>query len=285
MSTTKKPPQTYNATLIANKRRVQAPDSTEDVRELVIEVGQPRFQCFAGQSIGVVLPPDPNAQESFHLRWYSIADIPAVDDQKRTSLVICVRRIVSAGPDGQTQRGWASNFLCDAEPGTSLQLTEPQGLPFPIPKEKDASIILIGAGTGVAPFRMFVKTIYRNHPDSGYSVRLFYGIQNGLDVLYANDPEKDLTQYFDKETFEAFKALSPPIHWADPITWDLAFSERGDELLKMMEQPNTYVYVAGRKDVGDKLDQFLASLKGSANQWALKKGEMKSAGRWTELLY
>lgn len=285
MSAKTTPPPTFPATITVNRQRMTGGGPAEELRELVIEMEQPGFRAEAGQSIGVVLPPDPSSQESFHLRWYSIADAPATDDRKRTNVTIYVRRIVATGPDGSQTRGWASNYLCDATPGMKLNVTAPHGIPFPLPKDKNATLILIGAGTGIAPFRMFVKTLYRKQPDRKGPVRLFYGTRNGLDVMYANDPEKDVMQYFDDETFKAFQALSPPPNWADPIAWDLAFSERGDELLKLLEQPGTSVYVAGREEIGRRLDQFFSALTGSANRWNMKKSEMKAAGRWTELLY
>lgn len=171
------------------------------------------------------------------------------------------------------------------QPGAKLNVAGPYGIPFPLPQEPDATLILIGTGTGIAPFRTFVKTLHRKHPDWQGVVRLFYGTRNGLDVLYANDPSADVTQYFDQETFDAFKALCPAPHWADPISWDMAYSERGNELLPLMDKPNTYVYLAGREEISHHLDNLFSKLLGSSNLWALKKSELRTAKRWAELLY
>ncbi|NIV46676.1 MAG: ferredoxin-NADP reductase, partial [Gammaproteobacteria bacterium] len=61
----------------------------------------------------------------------------------------------------------------------------------------------------------------------------------------------------------AFKALSPRPHWADPIAWDQAIAERGDELWKMLGEPKTYVYVAGLEPMRDQLDTVFSELAGS----------------------
>ena len=280
------PPKTVPAKVVVNKSRIKPSDESNEVRELVIEIDDPSFKCEAGQSIGVLAPVPSDSDEPFHLRWYSIADIPTKDHHGRPNLTLSVRRVIVDNRDtGRTEKGLASNYLCDLQPGDALEVAGPHGIPFPIPGDKTATLVLIGAGTGIAPFRSFIKTLYRQHPDWQGPVYLFYGTRNGLDVLYTNDPDADLTQYFDQETFEAFKVLSPKVNWADPISWDLAFSERGNELLEMMQKPNTYVYVAGREEIGRHLDSLFAKLLGSANQWQLQKQELKAAERWAEILY
>lgn len=280
------PPRSFPARLLANKPRSDLSDAQSEIRELVIEVDEPSFNCSAGQSIGVLAPVPAGSDEPFYLRWYSIADIPDRDDQRRQSVTICVRRIVTKDPTtGEEVRGHCSNYLCDLESGAELTVCGPKGIAFPIPSDQTANLILIGAGTGIAPFRSFIKTLHRQHPNWSGVVRLFYGTQTGLDVLYANDPSDDLKQYFDQETFAAFKALSPAPNWADPIAWDLAFSERGNELLALMDDSKTYVYVAGRQETRDHLDSLFGKLLGSANLWSLKKQALVAAGRWAELIY
>lgn len=277
---------TFPAVVTVNKARLGTPGEPDEVRELIIEVDHRAFQCEAGQSIGIFAPTPSGSDRDSHLRWYSVADIPSKDDHGRTSVSIFVRRIVVKNPDtGQMEKGRCSNYLCDAEPGDTLKATGPYGIPFAVPSDTDATIICIGTGTGIAPFRNFVKTIHRNQPDRKGPVYLFYGTRNGLDVLYTNNPQDDLVQYFDKDTFAAFNALSPSLNWSDPISWDMAYSERGNELLALMEKKNTHIYVAGRFEISQHLDELFAKLLGSNNAWALKKSDLRQQKRWAELLY
>ncbi len=100
-----------------------------------------------------------------------------------------------------------------------------------------------------------------------------------------NDKRDDFARYYDEETFEAFQALSPRPNWADPIAWDHAIEERSKEILSMLEEESTYVYVAGLVPIRDSLDKVFANMLGSADAWAKKKAELREAGRWVELLY
>jgi len=138
---------------------------------------------------------------------------------------------------------------------------------------------------GIAPFRAFVKHLHENVPDRIGRVWLFYGAKSGLEMLYMNDEKDDFQQYYDKETFQAFRALSPRPNWADPIAWDRAIEERGDELWKLLGDPKTYVYVAGLEKMRGELDKVFARLAGSKEKWERRKAELVAGKRWVELLY
>ena len=114
---------------------------------------------------------------------------------------------------------------------------------------------------------------------------LFHGASSGIELLYQNDERNDFAQYYDKETFEAFKALSPRPHWADPIGWDYAMEERGEQLWQLLGKPDTYIYVAGLEKVRDQLDNVLSNIAGSEERWARRKAELVAGRRWVELLY
>ena len=100
-----------------------------------------------------------------------------------------------------------------------------------------------------------------------------------------NDKRDDFGRYYDEETFEAIKALSPRPNWADPIAWDFAIEQRADEIWNMLTDDHTFVYVAGLKPIRDVLDELFGIMSGSANGWAKKKADLIEQGRWVELLY
>ncbi len=275
----------YRATLVSSER-ITPEESEEEVRELVLDVERPDFPYRVGQSIGVLAPGSPDFGTEHHFRLYSVADLPDTGDSGRPRIKLCVKRCSYIDSySGERYDGIASNYLCDLQPGQSLTITGPFGLPFEVPEELDANLILIGTGTGIAPFRAFVKHLYRNVPEWKGRVWLFYGARSGLEMLYMNDRKDDFTQYYDEETFEAFKVLSPRPNWADPIAWDQAIAERGDELWKMLGDAKTYVYVAGLEKMRAELDAVFAGLAGSKQRWSRRKAELMAGKRWVELLY
>jgi ferredoxin--NADP+ reductase len=275
----------FQAAVVSNQRITPATSEIE-VRELVLDVDRPDFEFNLGQSIGVMAPASPGFGHPHHFRLYSVADLPERGEAGKPRIRICVRRCSYIDEySGESFKGVASNFLCDLQPGDAFPITGPFGAPFEIPKEKDANLILIGSGTGIAPFRALVKYIYRDVADWEGRIWLFYGARSGLELLYMNDERDDFTQYYDAETFEAFKALSARPAWTDAIDWGEAIGERAGELWEMLGSPKTYVYVAGLEKMLAELDAVFAGLAGSAESWARRKAELMAGQRWVELVY
>jgi ferredoxin--NADP+ reductase len=100
-----------------------------------------------------------------------------------------------------------------------------------------------------------------------------------------NDERDDFSQYYDRTTFEAFRALSPRPSWADPIAWDYAIGRRADELWTMLGYPSSYVYVAGLEKMRGELDSVFDAVAGSKEAWTRRKAELMAGRRWVELLY
>jgi ferredoxin--NADP+ reductase len=261
------------------------PESDEEVREIVLDVeGAPGYSV--GQSIGVLAPGDEAFGGKEHLRLYSVADMPERSNGGHQRVRIAVKRVHYIDDySGERYEGRASSYLCSLDAGEDIKVTGPIGTPFQLPEERDANLILIGMGTGISPFRAYVKMLYKEHPEFEGAIRLFYGGKSGLELFYMNDERDDFAQYYDKSTFMAFKALSPRPHWADPIGWDYALKERGEELWNMLLDHKTYVYLAGRESIRDELDNVFATIAGSDEKWQRRKAELEAGGRWVELLY
>ncbi len=275
----------HEATVVSNTR-ITPEASPEEVRELVLDVDRSELPYAIGQSIGVLAPGAPEFGQEHHFRLYSVADLPERGESGQPRIKIAVRRCSHIDEySGEEFPGIASNFLCDLQPGQGFEFTGPFGLAFEVPEEHDANLILIGSGTGIAPFRAFVKHLYRDVPDWKGRVWLFYGARSGLELLYMNDEKDDFTQYYDEETFRAFRALSSRPGWTDRIDWHQAIEETGEELWEMLGEAKTYVYVAGLEKSMEELDAVFTKLAGSSQKWLRRKAELLAGRRWVELVY
>ena len=275
----------YDATVLSTEL-ITGEGADAEVRELVLEVDRDEFNFEIGQSIGVLVEGPQEFGANLRQRLYTVADTPSAKGDAKPQIRLVVRRCDYIDDySGEQYPGVNSNYICDRKPGDTLSITGPFGLPFKVPEDKKANLLLIGLGTGIAPFRAFVKHIYQDVGDWQGKVRLLHGARSGLELIYMNDKRDDFARYYDEETFEAFQALSPRPNWADPIAWDYAIEERSEEILGMLDDEHTYVYVAGLVKIRDALDKVFANMLGSVDSWTKKKAELKEAGRWVELLY
>lgn len=270
---------------VVKKTERLTPPDTEEVRELLLEVEQPEFDCKVDQSFGVLVKSTADFGNTFHHRLYSVADLPDRKNNK-TSIKMLVRRCSYVDDvNGELYKGIGSNYLCDRKVGDQITITGPFELPFKIPEDKTSTLILVGMGTGIAPFRAFVKHIYENVKDWKGQIRLFYGAKSGLELLYLNDKNGDLTNYYDKTTFKAFSALSPRPHWSDPIELDKAIVKHGEEIVDALSKNNTHIYVAGYEKVLGNLHRAFSEIMGSEDKWLSRKAELIAGKKWHEVIY
>ncbi|MCP4993309.1 MAG: oxidoreductase [Gammaproteobacteria bacterium] len=259
---------------------------TDEVRELKMVIDDPAFRVTAGQNIGVVVEGDKEFGGQPHVRRYSITNVHSRALEEDVEISILVRRCFYIDEiNGERYPGIASNFLCDAQPGQKLRLVGPYKSPFKIPASADANLLMIGTGTGIAPFRTFIQRIYQEGIDWKGQVRLFFGARDGMDLLYMNDHNNDLTNYYDEETFKAFNALSERPLSDEKEALEQSISAHVDEAWELLNQPNTHVYLAGLEKAAEATDKVMAKKAGSEQAWDDFKKQLQKEGRWSELLY
>ena len=271
---------------VLESERITPEDSDVEVRHILLEVDAAGFDYVEGQSIGILAPASGDFGTKDHLRLYSIASSREGEGGSRKQLAIAVRRCFYLDDfSGEQVKGVASNYLCDRRPGDKVRITGPYGGAFALPDDENINILMIGMGTGIAPFRAFIKRIYKENGAWKGTVRLFYGAKRGLELLYMNDLKNDFSNYYDEETFKAFEALSPRPALDAPVALDDAIEANGKEVWELIQNPLTNVYVAGMESVRETLAKAMGKIAGSDEVWRRVKEDLVSKGRWFELIY
>jgi ferredoxin--NADP+ reductase len=137
----------------------------------------------------------------------------------------------------------------------------------------------------VAPFRAFLRRIYEEQKGWKGKVRLYYGARTGTDLLYMNDLNSDLANYYDEKTFKAIQALRPNILGDEADAVGRGVEANASEVWKLVQDEKTCVYLAGMKKIVDSLDQAMAKAAGSAEAWQAVKQRLVQDRRWSELTY
>lgn len=262
------------------------PESTDEVRQIVLSINAPAFYFLEGQNIGVLTPGPHPYGNKLHHRYYTIANARKSPDGEGVELELLVRRCFYIDEvSGEQYPGEASNYLCNAQPGDKISITGPHRSPFRIPADKTSNLLMLGTGTGIAPFRAFLRRIYEAQQQWDGKVRLYYGARTGAEMLYMNDLNQDLATYYDQATFQAIKALSQGVLKDDSDALKHGIEGNAAEIWNLLQDPKTHVYLSGMKKIAAAFDASMAQMAGSDAQWEAIKQTLIDDKRWSELTY
>jgi ferredoxin-NADP reductase len=147
-------------------------DMTPQVKQFAFSrVDGEKLTFIPGQFINLYFPGTEKRQQ----RSYSIASIPG-----NTDLV----EIAIAYVEG----GLASETLWKMQPGDVLPAAGPVGRLVLKAEEQPKRYILVGTGTGIAPYRSMLPDLkHRLATDANLQVEILFGIRNEMDLFYAED--------------------------------------------------------------------------------------------------
>lgn len=273
---------TFQATVLSSIRIT--PASTAEVRQIVLGLKEPAFYFPEGQTIGVLVPgPHPFGNKTHH-RYYTIAATRETDTGSELELL--VRRCFYIDEvSGEKYPGPASNYLCDARQGEEITLTGPYRNAFMIPADKSSNLLMLGTGTGIAPFRAFLRRIYETEKGWQGKVRLFYGARTGMDMLYMNDHNNDLANYYDQATFQAIQSVSHGLLSDEGDALGHGITGQAAEIWQLVQDPKTHVYLAGMDKIEAVFEETMARAAGSAEAWETAKQRLMDEKRWSQLTY
>lgn len=157
---------------------------------------------------------------------------------------------------GRSRKGVASTFLADlAQPGQTLPVYIESNRNFKLPADPRAPIIMVGPGTGIAPFRAFIEQ--RQINDAPGRNWLFFGDRNFRnDFLYQRE-----WQRYVKDGVLSRIDLAFSRDTEEKVYVQHRMAEQGKALYEWLQE-GAYLYVCGdaeqmARDVNDTLHEIV----------------------------
>ncbi|MFU8908456.1 NADPH-dependent assimilatory sulfite reductase flavoprotein subunit [Proteus sp. DFP240708] len=210
--------------LVADKTKLQQYADKHPINEMVRQYcAQPTAQDF----VDILRPLTP--------RLYSIASSQQeVEDEVHLTL-----GVVRYDVNSRTYTGGASGFLADSlKEGDSVNVFIEKNAHFRLPEDNTAPVIMIGPGTGIAPFRSFMQQ--RENDAATGKNWLFFGNPHFVeDFLYQVE-----WQRYVKSGLLTHIDLAWSRDQAHKIYVQDKLRERGSEIWQWLQQ-GAYLYVCG----------------------------------------
>ncbi len=211
-------------------------------------------------------------------RLYSIASSPDANPDEAHLTVA----VVNYQKFGREHWGAASNFM--ATGAKRLQVHIEGNDNFRLPDDGDTPIIMIGAGTGIAPYRAFVEH-RREHADTGDNWLIFGERNFFTDFLYQSEWLKFRGEGYLRRLDLAFSRDG-----AQKVYVQHRIAERAREFYDWLER-GAHLYVCGdANSMADDVHEAILGVLRSANgcshdQAAARLDELRAAGRYQRDVY
>jgi sulfite reductase (NADPH) flavoprotein alpha-component len=214
-------------------------------------------------------------------RLYSVASSPRAHPGEAHLLVGAVRW----ASHGKTRGGVASTYFADRRKvGDPVRVYVKPNRHFRLPDDGNRPIIMIGAGTGVAPYRAFIEE--RVEAGAGGKSWLVFGERNYTnDFLYQTEWQEYLAEGALSRIDVAFSRDQPEKIYVQQRLW-----EARNDLLKWVDD-GAHIYVCGdekgmARDVDVMLARVLAeAARGDDEAGRAKLKELAKAGRYQRDVY
>ena len=266
---------------VAGNFRVTALGTDSDTHHIVLDFGATPFPVLEGQSIGI-LPPGVDARgRAHHARQYSIASPRDGERAGYNNVSLTVKR-VTVDYDGSAVRGVASNYVCDLKKGDEVRVIGPFGTSFLMPNHPGSNLIMICTGTGSAPMRAMTERRRRRVDlKEGGKLMLFFGARTQKELPYFG-PLMNLSKDFIDINFAFSRegASATGDGRAEKRYVQHALRERAPDVVSLLKDVNTYVYVCGLKGMEAGVLSAIQDICAvHALDWPALHIEMKKTGR------
>ncbi|MDP9122996.1 MAG: benzoyl-CoA 2,3-epoxidase subunit BoxA [Pseudomonadota bacterium] len=269
------PRQATTASVVGNFNCTEAGFASE-THHVVLDFGAMPFPVLEGQSIGIV-PPGFDANGRAHVaRQYSIASARNGERPGYNNLSLTVKR-VTEDHLGRPVRGVASNYVCDLQVGDTVQIIGPFGTSFLMPNHPKSNIVMICTGTGSAPMRAMTewrRRLRKTGKFEGGRLALFFGARTQQELPYFG-PLQSLPKDFIDINFAFSRVPGQPRRYVQDV-----MRERAPDLVELLKDPQTYVYVCGLKSMEEGVVLALRDIAEDAGlSWDALGSTLKREGR------
>jgi len=264
------------------------------VKHLKFDLSEGDLHYLEGQSIGIIPDGEDENGKPHKIRLYSIASTQHGDDVDDKTVSLCVRQLEYKDPEtGEPVKGVCSTFLCNLDVGQKVKITGPVGKEMLLADDPNANIVMMGTGTGIAPFRAYLWRMFKDkeqaaNPDYQFNGKawLIFGIPKTENILYKEELEEMQEKYPDN--FELTYAISREQKNSEGGRMYIQHrvAENAERLWQMVQQDNTYVYICGLKGMEDGIDEAMAAEAAKADvDWSEYRRTLKKAHRWNVETY
>ncbi|MDX2272562.1 MAG: ferredoxin--NADP(+) reductase [Cyanobacteriota bacterium] len=256
-------------------------------KHIILSLPDPNFRYVEGQSIGII-PPGTDAKGKPHKpRLYSIASTRYGDDGEGKTVSLSIKRAEYVDTTtGQPGVGVCSGFLTDAQVGDDVMITGPAGKTFLLPEDANATLILIATGTGIAPFRAFIKHLFEEDPSFTGNIWLFFGVPTSSTLLYHEDLERYRQLYGDRFRVDYAISREQKNDKGEKMYVQNRMAEYSHELWDLLQKPSTYTYICGLKGMEDGINAIMNPLAEAAGlEWSKFQKDLKKSDKWHEETY
>jgi benzoyl-CoA 2,3-dioxygenase component A len=263
------------ATVTGNYNCTEAGFESE-THHIVLDFGALPFPVLEGQSVAII-PPGVDANGRPHVaRQYSIASARNGERPGYNNLALTVKR-VTEDHQGQPVRGVCSNYVCDLKVGDTVQVIGPFGSSFLMPNHPKSNIVMICTGTGSAPMRGMTEWRRRLRKsgkfDSG-KLMLFFGARSPQELPYFG-PLQSLPRDFIDINLAFSRVPGTPKRYVQDL-----MRQRAADLVALLKDPNTYLYVCGLKSMEEGVVLALRDVVEEAGgAWDTLGAALKREGR------
>jgi benzoyl-CoA 2,3-dioxygenase component A len=261
--------------MVSGNFRLTGEDASSDIRHIVLDFGNASFPVLEGQTIGILAPGLDANGKPHHVRLYSVASPRDGERPQYNNLSLTVKR-VTADHEGNAALGVASNYLCDLKKGDKVSVVGPYGTSFLMPNHAGANLLMICTGTGSAPMRAMTERRRRkSQPTEDGKLMLFFGARTPGELPYFGP----LTR-LPKDFIDINLAFSRVPEQPKQYVQDL-IRARGDEVVRLLRDENTYVYLCGLKGMEKGVDEAFSNACSSHGlDWKALQVELLRQGRY-----